>query len=485
MPDIDGVAKSGQEQAVAAWVDHLNRLRIDALLSSWGAQDDNLRASLASITDAMRAINSTIIDSNRGGLKGMHGFIAEAAEVGIGNARSRIIGGGAVYKWVNDNGPTDLVRSGVGIQQKFVAAGGRFGLGAIEEHLAKYPDYLDNGFKYQIPRDHYDAVIRLHSMSREEASLLTGGGSDPSFKQWERVQSFFERGTVTIDSIEPSHLDYAQAQRGTIETTLQAEADFLRTTDRAIRDDAYRQSRPSLRGGAAAAAAGAAAEGGMTFVLAVAAKRRERTRLRDFTTEDWVSVAGESGLGVTKGAVRGAAVYGLSNFTTTPAAAAGSMVTAAFGVADQANRLRRGEINEARFLENAELVCLETAVGAVSALAGQALIPVPVLGAVIGNTVGAVLYRTASSALAARERALIAQYEIEQKELDDRLDADHRAYVAALATAAIVFLDLLDRAFSPDVQTALLGSVELATLLGVPQDDILDTPEAAASYFLD
>ncbi len=71
----------------------------------------------------------------------MHGFIAEIAEVGIGNARRQILGHEADYRRVNDNGPVDLIRGSVEIQQKFVAAGGRFSLGAIAVHLEKYPEY--------------------------------------------------------------------------------------------------------------------------------------------------------------------------------------------------------------------------------------------------------------------------------------------------------------------------------------------------------
>ena len=100
----------------------------------------------------------------------MHGFIAELAEVGIGNARKQIFGDEPVYQWVNDNGPVDLIlRSGKDIQRKFVAADGRFSLGAIAEHLHRYPDYVKNGRKYQIPRDHFEMIQRLHSIPPGEA----------------------------------------------------------------------------------------------------------------------------------------------------------------------------------------------------------------------------------------------------------------------------------------------------------------------------
>ena len=35
----------------------------------------------------------------------------------------------------NNNGPVDLIRNGVCIQQKFVQTGGHFSLNAIKDHL--------------------------------------------------------------------------------------------------------------------------------------------------------------------------------------------------------------------------------------------------------------------------------------------------------------------------------------------------------------
>ena len=64
------------------------------------------------------------------------------------------------------------------------------------------------------------------------------------------------------------------------------------------------------------------------------------------------------------------------------------MVSAAFGIAEQANKLRRSEIDESEFIENSGLLSLTAAVSALSSYVGQALTAVPVLGAVIGNTIG-------------------------------------------------------------------------------------------------
>ena len=486
MSDPEELAKTNQEQAVAAWFNYLNQLRLDKLLSDFRQQDVNLRDALASINESIRMIDLEVVAANRGGVKGMHGFIAEVAEVGIGNARSEILGTGATYQWVDDNGPVDLMRGGAEIQQKFVAAGGRFGLGAIAKHLERYPDFLTRGGRYQIPSDHFDVVRKLYDMPREEAgSLLSHGGEGPSLRDWERVQAFFEDGTISIESLEPSKLKYHEVQRGAYESTLQAEKATLRSTDRTLRDDAYQASRPKLNEGTRATLIGAAVEGGSVFVMSVVQKRREGKKLKDFTGDDWNNIAGDSGFGVMKGGIRGVSIYSLTNFTATSAAVASSIVTAAFGIAEQANRLRRGEIDELEFIEAAELVALEAAVSGLSSLVGQALIPVPVLGAVIGNTVGMVMYSAVSSSLSQREAELIARYLEEQRVLDDRLAAEHQELVDRLDASLADYLAVIERAFSPDVQAALQGSVELALAVGVASDDILDSEQKIRTYFLE
>jgi hypothetical protein len=479
------LGKSTQEQAVAAWVNYLNQLRLNNLLSAFRRQDMNLADALASVDEAIRKIDVEVVAANRGGVKGMHGFIAEVAEVGVGNARSQIRGGGTVYQWVNDNGPVDLMRDSVAIQQKFYASGGRVGLGAIADHLQKYPDFVKRGGKYQIPRDQFKVIQKLYEMPREEAGkALTLGGDGPSFKDWTRVQTFFQEGSVGIESLEPSHLEYSAVQNSTYGATLETEKESLRSTDESARNAAYQQSRPTLQQGAKATLAAAAIEGGTAVVLAVVDKRRAGKQLKDFTGEDWADIAGKGGLGVAKGGVRGCSIYWLTNCTATPAAVASSIVTAAFGVAEQANKLRRGEIDELAFIENAEFICLETAISALSSFVGQALIPVPVLGAVIGNTVGTIMYKAVSSSLSKREASLIAHYLDEQRELDEQLAADYQELIDKLDATISDYLEVLERAFSPDVEVALLGSVELALELGVASEEVLDSDEKVRAYFL-
>lgn len=240
-----------------------------------------------------------------------------------------------------------------------------------------------------------------------------------------------------------------------------------------------------MKEGAKATFAAAAIEGGTAFVLAVGKKRRQGTKLKDFTIRDWADIAGDTGFGAVKGGTRGVSTYVLTNFTATSAAVASAIVTAAFGIAEQANMLRRGEIDELEFIENAELVALEAAVSALSSFIGQALIPVPILGAVIGNSVGTVMYRTAASSLSKREMELVARYLEEQRILDEHFAGEYRELIDTLDASMADYLEVLGRAFSPDVEAALVGSVALALALGVAAEDVLDSEDKILTYFLE
>lgn len=87
--DVAQIAKRTQEQGVAAWIDYLNQLRLNELLVRLSSQDVNLELALAEL-QKMKGNIATLIENNRGGVKGMHGFIAEAADVGILSADAAI-----------------------------------------------------------------------------------------------------------------------------------------------------------------------------------------------------------------------------------------------------------------------------------------------------------------------------------------------------------------------------------------------------------
>ena len=478
------VAKSNQEQAVASWVNYLNQVRLDRLMEAQQQQNQNWDQAVETLNNTLSTINKEIIERNRGGIKGMHGFIAEVAECGVGNAREQVQGRLPIYEWINDNGPADLLRDGVQIQQKFVASGNHLSLQAITQHFEKYPDFLNQGGKYQIPEDHYEQIKRLLSIPKEQANKIPTSTGEFSLKQWKEVHDFFDKGPIKLQDIEPSKLKYDQVQMNRINDTIQSEKKSLKETDKKIRDDAYDASKPSWEQGAKVAALSAAIEGGTAFVTAVAKKRKAGKRLGEFDSKDWEEVFKESGIGIAKGGVRGISIYALTNYTATPAAVASALCTASFGIAEQAHLLRNGKITQEQFIMNSEILCLDTSVSALSSFIGQALIPVPVLGAVIGNTVGTLMYQIAKDNLTKKEQQLINGYLKYLYELEIALDNKYKKYINELNKGLTIYYEMLEKAFSPNYAEALEGSVALAMSFGVPSEELLKSISEVDDYFL-
>ena len=478
------LAKSNQEQAIASWVNYLNQVRLERLMETLQQQDQNWEQTVDTLKHTLSIIDKEIIERNRGGLKGMHGFIAEVAECGIGNAREQVRGKMPVYEWINDNGPADLLRDGVEIQQKFVASGNHLSLKAISQHFEKYPDYLSKGGKYQIPEDHYEKIKQLLSITEEQANKMPTSSGEFSLKQWREVHTFFEESDIKLKDLEPSKLRYSQVQMNRIKDTIQNEKKSLKKVDQKIRDDAYDASKPSIEQGMKAAVASAAIEGGVTFAVAVAKKRKTGKKIGEFNSKDWEDVFKEAGIGTVKGGIRGISIYALTNYTATPAAVASALCTASFGIAEQAHLLRTGKITEEQFIMNSEILCLDTSMSALSSFIGQSLIPIPVLGAVIGNTAGTLLYQMAKDNLSRKEQKLIEGYLRYLHELDVVLDKKYRKYINELNEGMRRYYRMLDRAFSPNYKEALEGSIALAMSFGVPSEKLLKSLSEIDDYFL-
>ena len=485
--DIEYAAKTSQEQAVASWVDYLNQIRIDRLISRLSAEQVNLQNAEKTIHDTLDIIDKEIVNKGlgRGGAKGMHGFIAEAAQWGLGNAKSQIEGIEPVYEWINDNDAVDLMRGAVQIQQKFSDSGGHLSLHAVLMHMEKYPDFLKNGGKYQIPSDHYEKIKWLLSIPEDQANKMPTSTGDFSLRQWREVHDIFDNNQIPLDSVEPSDLGFRDVQRGTYEKTLAVEEEKLKQRNQERNNQAYQESKPTIAEGAKATAVAAGVEAATSFVISIVKKRRGGKKFSEFDLSDWKEIAEDTGVGAVKGGARGATVYVLTNFTATPAAVANGLVTASFSIAEQAHKFRTGEISEVDFISNSEIVCLDAAVSAASSLVGQSLIPIPVVGAIIGNAVGTMVYKIAKDHLSEKEQALLKSYYSEIETLCAELDKHYNGLLSELSADMTHYLNILDQAFSTDPRVAIAGSIELAKQMGVPCEEILDTKEKIDSYFLD
>lgn len=477
--DVAQIAKRTQEQGVAAWIDYLNQLRLNELLVRLSSQDVNLELALAEL-QKMKGNIATLIENNRGGVKGMHGFIAEAADVGIENARNLIKGLDKACEWINNNGPADILRNDTEIQQKFVQAGGHFGLEAIKAHLEQYPDFVRNGGKYQIPKDFYGEFERILSLSQEEAAKE----STKTYQLWKWVQAFFKENNLYPEDIEPAVLGYSEVQTAKIGETVKEEEKRIEAEDRSRRKKAYEASKPTLREGVKVAGISAAMEGGMAFCLNVWKKRKQGKYLAEFTAEDWKEVGIDTTKGMLQGGVRGGAIYTMTNFMAIPAPVANALVTASFGIVAQAYQLQQGNISAEDFIINSEVLCLDVSVSAVASILGQTLIPLPVLGAIVGNMAGMFMYQIAKDYLSERERVLIVDYQQNFACLNKKLEDRYQELIAQLKKELTNYASVLELAFDKDVNVAFAGSIALAGYIGVAAERVLRNKQEIDRYFL-
>lgn len=344
MMDKTKTIKSGQEQAVASWINYLNQVRLNQMNEVLKQEQSNLNEAMATINETLNKISVDIVNNGkgRGGAKGMHGFIAEVSECGIGNAREQIVGKAPIYTWINDDGPADLQRGNILIQQKFASSGNHLSLCAIRQHLHMYPYFLDEDGVYVIPKDHYDKIKWLLSIPEEKANKMPTSTGEFSLKQWKEVHKFFEEGDIPLEKVEPSKLRYDEVQKDTYEETFSKEVDSLKKTNKERVAHAKEEAAPKLSEGVKATVVSAGIEGASSLCLEINKKRKEGKKLKDFNADDWKDIAGATGTGTLKGGIRGASIYTLTNYSATPAAVASAIVTASFGVADQVYQLKQG-----------------------------------------------------------------------------------------------------------------------------------------------
>ena len=473
--------KSTQEQAVASWVQYLNTLRLENLIKNINSQDINLDNALKNLDNTLSEINK-LISSNRGGESGIHGFIAEISEVGIGNAKANIIGNEDVYKWVNNNGVVDLVRNGTDIQQKFYNRD--LSLSAIAEHLKKYPNFLKQGGKYQIPKDQYDKIKYLLSLSENEAQKMPTSDGSFSLKQWKRVNDFFKDGPIKIDSVEPANLEYSEVQRNVANNTINEEKNKIKEQNSEIKKEIIDKHKPTIGEGIKVTAISSVIEGGTTFVSLIVKKKKERKLLKNFTSDDWNEIIKDSGISTIKGGIRGASLYSLTNYTNTPSAVANALVTSSFGIAEQVYLYKNGKVTENEFLENSELLTLDASISAISSILGQTIIPIPVIGAIIGNTVGLKMYDVAKNNFARKEQMLIQKYCKEIELLEENLMDEYEDFIEKVKQEIYLFMKILEKLYSPNVQEIFDASIEMAKHYDVSGDEILDTKKKIDNYFM-
>ena len=368
---IECAEQSGVYGAVA-W---LKTVRLANLLNKMQAIDFNKKNAISELEDLAKSVED-LIESNRGGDTGIHGFIGERAQVYLTNAWSIIKGNARVSVLIDDNGMTDYYENGMPIQQKACRSNGWLGLDHVLRHKEKYPDFAG---KYQIPKDFYEVYNKIGNMSQKEAGRL----SRHEWNLWKEIQ---ELKKANIE-IEPMTVKYDEIQRDTIFDTIDRNREE-------ICEESNRQSqlvseahRPTIKECAKVTLASSAVEGVLTGSVKVIQKCAEGKSIKDFDREDLEDVGKATAEGSIKGAIRGTAVYVVENYTPIPGVFAGAGVTVAFDSAKAIKGYVDNDLTKQECVSTIEKSLVVATAGALGAKIGGDICPIPVVGEVVGGFV--------------------------------------------------------------------------------------------------
>jgi len=378
---------NAKNQGIGDVVREVNQIRADELLNNLLRQDINLEGALNELKEIRDFVASP--EHILGSRDTKFGEIAEHVQKGFENADKLAVGQKPTitFEGVGRTAPEDYLKNGLPVQSKFVQKG--LSIDAINDHLSKYPDFLSKGGTYDVPRDFYEKIQEWRNLSpRELNNLPSSDGGDVARDVVKKINEFEQANNVKFeDVVKPTQATYDEVQLGKVEDTVDKKEQDIKDVDESERQNYEIKARYSLKEGLKVAGIAAAIDGVLSFGATIIIKMKEGKKLSDFTEDDWKDIFKETGIGVVRGGVTGGSIYALTNVAGMAAPLAAGLVTATFGVAKQAIELGKGNINTDDFLYNIQQLATDTAVSGVGAWVGQILIPVPVLGAVIGSIV--------------------------------------------------------------------------------------------------
>jgi hypothetical protein len=463
------------DQVLGAFVAQTNMTRAADELAALMQQDISLEKALGEMQRVRDFLGTP--EKILGNPNTKHGEIAEVMEVHTSNAKDIVEGlkpTGTLNVPGGRTGMVDYQIDGVDFQSKF-HNGLRNSLDAINGHSGNYPGYLPDGGNYTLPKDQFD---QLTAISKGEPVDLSTRKAD-NIREWLRKYEE-ETGKPFTETIKPSVSSYDEVQQGVAHDTVEKHEDSLKERNEERKDDIRVEHEASFTEGVKVSAQAAAIAGGISFAtMAWKFHRQGRNIFKgELTSADWKALGVEVGTSAGVAAVTAGGIYALTNCAGMAAPLAGALATAAKGLGSLALDYHAGRINLDQFVKEGLYVCSETAVVSLASMAGQALIPIPVVGALIGSLAAKYFLSLAKKLVAGItpkvkqiETALekvIAKYEVARKLLYERFGHMDQ---------------LIKDAFDPALNLKLVEtSVALARDAGVDEANILKGHQDLESF---
>jgi hypothetical protein len=504
-----------EDQAVAGFVqEQLNRKAIEqaeaiATIASNAAEKTMLANEAFSeansyIEQARDFVSPTNLNHILGNKNTKHGEIAEQLEVCFRNGRSVLNQEKAVAELLQEGkdrlSPTDYTINGIPFQSKFYhLEGSNSSLIGVVNHLKTYPGYANDttpyGFpgqhgEYHIPKDQYDAIQKVLSGDTAGMSSRTIRAIEKNVKEIETLT-----GKHFDEVVKPAVTDYHEVQLGRVDDTINAEEQHYEDVHQEkldeIREEKSKQTEAakhitdaSWAEAFKAAGIAAAISGTVSAGIKIYSKIRDGKPLGDFDVEDWKEVGFDFAKGGAKGGISGLAIYGLTKLGGFSAPFAGAMVSSSIGITSLYIDYKKGKIDETDFSNSACALSVEAGMAAVGAAIGQAIIPIPVVGAIVGSVVAQSALKITQSIVGDNEKELIEHMQSEYRALKEGLNIEEKKLLDEITKYFDKLGGYIEAALNKDTQIRLYGSVELCRLLGIPESGIMKTVQDVDVFML-
>ncbi|WP_204150027.1 hypothetical protein [Leptolyngbya sp. CCY15150] len=470
-------------QVIGGFVTSVNHQRWTELQDSLGRQGNALIDALQEIDKVRDFVG--VPEHILGSPLTKHGEIAEQVEVGIRNARDLIARNlpTATFEGIGRTAPADYLVDGVEVQSKFIN-GATKNLDHVLEHMSKYQNFGRDGSYYHIPRDHYAVIEKVLN-----GESVDGLAPRTVRKLQEHIQLIEQRtGQPFTTVVKPGVSSYAEVQQGKIHETLDQHEDEIRDRNADQKQSIELEHQANLHEMGQVAIKGAAFGAVLKVTFKVIEKVRDGKNPfhGDFQLEDWQDIGISAAQGGAMGGISGASIYALTNFANLSAPLAGAVVSAGYSVASLADRYRKGEIDLDEFLSLGQIACLESAMVAVGSAIGQAVIPIPVLGAVLGTIASRMVIdfgKTYLTEQTGKLEAWIADY---QEQWTQKIEATYQAVLQKITAMLEDLGNLMDAAFDLNRNAALRlqSSIDLARAFAVAESDIIHNTDELDDFMM-
>ncbi|MBN3873533.1 hypothetical protein [Nostoc sp. JL33] len=402
-----------------------------------------------------------------------HGEIAEQVEVGIRNAKSLLNSSTprATFEGVGRTAPEDYLINGVQVQSKFINGTGNT-LDHVLDHMKKYDNFGRDGSFYHIPKDQYDTIQKI--LNGENVEGITTRTAQAIKEKAHEIEQL--SGHHFNQTIQPASSNYSDVQIGKVDDTLARHDKELKRDNAEIKDRIRTEAQPNITDFGRVAVKGAVIGGSIRFATKIYGKYKEGKNVfkGELTLEDWKEIGIDTATGATLSSISATAIYGLTNFNQMSAPLAGAFVSAGMEVASLVRSWNRGEISSEEFVELSLFACADSAMVATGAAIGQALIPIPVVGAVIGTIAGRIVSDFCKNLLG-ENATLCKQVEQYYQKLLAQIDQDYKTTIANIIATYDKLGDLARAAFDSklNLELRLEASIKLAESYGVPDSNII------------